>query len=357
MVTHVDTERLRRQRPPCSEAERRAAEEVYAQLRPIVRDDIRAEPFRSPTSPVWAPLGRALCRLWAAAFLAARSPVASLVLSAIAVAGGAGALAGLVRHLPAMGGVSVNVAARVRGLGRARPLVVVAHLDNHPTLGEPLQPLHRALAATSGFALVAAGIAALSGGVRTWSAIATLAGLEAIVTIAWLARSELRRDPVEADDNASGLMTLMRTARLVTGERPTRDVWLVATGAATVGGHGMGAFLRTHPELARRAWVVEIDALGAGEIVASVPRPRPLGRRTPRELVRAVATAARLAEDPMPVRRVHRPHSDARVALAYGTPGVTLTGGLRPPEDRDEPDPANAERAARVVDRLARTVP
>jgi hypothetical protein len=56
----------------------------------------------------------------------------------------------------------------------------------------------------------------------------------------------------------------------------------------------------------------------------------------------------------MSVRRLRRPHSDARAALRMRTPAITLTAGLRPPDLEAAPDVANAERAARVVDGLAR---
>jgi hypothetical protein len=129
----------------------------------------------------------------------------------------------------------------------------------------------------------------------------------------------------------------------------------VATGAATAGGHGVAAFLRSHPDVARRAWVVELDALGAGELVLCPARRRLPQRVTPGAVVRAVAGAAIDTGDPIDVRRVRRPHSDARTALWLGAAAITLTGGLRPTDGSEGPDPANAERAARIVVHLART--
>jgi hypothetical protein len=69
----------------------------------------------------------------------------------------------------------------------------------------------------------------------------------------------------------------------------------------------------------------------------------------------AIAAAAKTSGDPLNVRRVRRPHSDARAALRLRTPAIALTGGLRPPAaDTHGPDTANAERVARVIDRLVR---
>jgi hypothetical protein len=76
---------------------------------------------------------------------------------------------------------------------------------------------------------------------------------------------------------------------------------------------------------------------------------------TPAKLVAAIAAAAKASGDPLSVRRVRRPHSDARAALRQKTAAIALTAGLRPPAANGSgPDVANAERAARVIDRLVR---
>jgi hypothetical protein len=141
---------------------------------------------------------------------------------------------------------------------------------------------------------------------------------------------------------------------LLRDHRPLRDVWIVGSGAGTSGSHGMVELLRRYKKL-REGWVVEIDALGAGEVVASPLPARFPGPGTPASLVRAVVVAARDTSDPLNVRRMRRPHSDARAALRLRTAAITLTAGLRHPAGHRGPDPANAERAARVVDRLARS--
>src|SRR5439155_16484424 len=100
------------------------------------------------------------------------------------------------------------------------------------------------------------------------------------------------------DDNTSGLMALARIADLTATTQPVCDVWLVASGAGTAGGCGISSFLRTRRDL-RHAWVVEVDALGSGEVVASPVPPRFPHPGTPSVLVRALVAAAQSSGDPL----------------------------------------------------------
>jgi hypothetical protein len=121
------------------------------------------------------------------------------------------------------------------------------------------------------------------------------------------------------------------------------------------GGAGMSAFLATHRGTAKRAWIVELDALGDGELVLSPARRRVPSSSTPAACVRAVAGAAIDSGDVIDVRRRRRPHSDAAVAFRRGTAALTITAGLRASAASEHGEGANAERAARIVARLART--
>jgi hypothetical protein len=339
-------------RPPCSVAEREAADAVQRNLRSFgLRPAV--EHMRAPTSPTWAPLVRALLRVWAAAFLAAGWPVATTAMSAAATIGVLGPVAGLIRFIPLLGAPSRNVVAHRRGRDSgARPMVVCAHLDTHPTAGTPLSRLHAFLALMSGLVALTVGVAA-EPGVAGWRPVAALVAAEAAITMAMLARRELATQTDPPDDNTSGLLALVRLAELVSDGSQSRDMWIVATAGGTSGSYGLKSFLRQHREL-RKAWIVEIDALGTGEVVASPFPARFPYPGTPPQLVRAVVAAARYTGDPLTVRRIRRPHSDARAGLRARAPAIALTGGLRPPAAGEGPDAANAERAARVVDSLAR---
>lgn len=340
-------------RPPCSRAERAGAESIAAHLRTI-DVPVQVEQLRAPTSPSWIPLMRSLSRVWAVALLAAYRPVPAMALAALAVAGAWPVVVSALRHIPLIGDLSQNVVGRIRGSDPdARPIVAVAHLDTHPLAASPMGTAHAWLGTVLGWLALAAAIAGRPG-LALWRLSIVVVAVEGLVTLAWLARRELHVIPDMPDDNTSGLLALLSAASLAADSRPIRDVWIVATGSGTPGGQGMTAFLHKRPEL-RQAWVIEIDALGAGEFVAA-PWPARLPRPgTPTTLVRAVEAAAKANGDPMTVRRVRRPHSDARAALRRRTAAITLTAGLRPPAGDPGPDSANAERAALIVDRLART--
>lgn len=348
--------RLPRLRPPCSLGERNAARLIAHRLAAL-RLGPRLETFRSSTGPVWAPLIRALLRLVTAVMLPLGYPVAALAVAAVTVVTGIPPVSRLVRYVPGLGGTAENVVTHVPGTGTGHdpPLVVAAHLDAHASGGTPLTRPHALVAGISGFLMLGAAGARVAGWGPGWSRLAILVAIEALITLAWLAGREL--SPHRAgDDNDSGLLALLRVAELAAEEHPVRDLWLVGTAAATADGLGMRAFLRAHPNVARVAWVVELDALGDGEIVVSPVRRRFPQASTPPALLRAIAGAAIDTGDPIDVRRVRRLHSDARAAFLKGSPSAAITGGVRLPLGVESaPDPANAERAARIVDHLART--
>jgi len=298
-------------------------------------------------------LVRALVRVWAAAFLAAGRPLVAGILAAISTLATAPGVAGLIRYVPLLGATSQNVVALRRGTDRkARPIIVTAHLDTHPTAESPMRRSHAALSTASGIvALIGAAVGRPGVTGSRW--LAAIVAAEAVVTMAWLARRELRTPSKQPDDNTSGLIAIMRLAELLAASGPTHDVWLVATGAGTPGSFGITSFLRRHREV-RNAWVVDIDALGTGEVVASPVHARFPNPGTPPVLSRTIAAAARASGDPLSIRRVRLSHSDARAALRKRRPAIALTGGLRSPAGVSGPDPANAERIARVIDRLAR---
>jgi hypothetical protein len=340
-------------RPPCSAAEREAADAVaarlrYQGLRPVV------ERMRSPTSPTWPLLVRALARLWCAAFLALRWPHVATGLAIASIVGGVPMVAGVVRFLPLLGGTTRNIVALRGGTksGR-RPVVVTAHLDTHPTGGTPLHRGHVAIAAASGWAALALALVASPHGTMWRLCVATIA-VESLTTLIVLARRELVTPSSVPDDNTSGLLALARCAELLGDVVPPRDVWIVATAGATAGSFGLRTFLRRHRAV-RDAWLVDLDALGTAELIASPTPPRFPFPGTPPALVRAVVAAARGTGDPLTVRRVRRRHSDARAALRKRVSSITLTAGLSQPAGDDGPDPANAQRAALIVDALVRS--
>lgn len=359
----MDVARLASPRPPCSPAERSTAT-LLAESFTEIGLRARLESFPAPTSPGWAHMVGALFRLASAALILASVEVGAMVLAGaaflISVVPQAASM--VTARSPVVGGRSQNTVAHVPGDPDVDdpPLVVVAHLDTHASAGVPLNPAHRAIAGAVSWGLaLTAGLAAA--GIGSGAAAVFLA-LEPAFTIAWLARQELTASP-DPEDNASGLAALVRTAEELADDPPARDVWLVGTGAATSGNWGVTAFLRAHPEVARVAWLLELDSLGTAEIVACPARQRVPRATAPGALVRAVAGAAIDTGDPIDIRRVRRPHGDADTAFARRVPALALTAGVGPvpgmPQDEfvseEGFDVANVERAARIIDRLART--
>jgi hypothetical protein len=339
-------------RPPCSLAEREAARRLARAFRKAGFRP-RTIPARAPTSATWAPLLRALARVWAAALLAAELALGARILAGVSLVAAVPAVGGLIRFVPLLGATTHSVVSSRAGVDReARPLLVTAHLDTHSTADAPTTQVHNVASTLSGLLVfVAAFFESRTGDLWRW--LIAVVAAEAVISLVWLGRRELQTPKEVPDDNTSGLMSLQRVAELVGELIPSRDVWLAATGGGTSGSYGLVAILKRHRQL-RKAWVIELDSLGAGEVVASPFAARFLHAGTSEELKRAVAAAARESGDPLTVRRVRRPHSDARAALRLGTVAIALTGGVRPPAAADHgPDPANAERAARIVDRLA----
>lgn len=339
-------------RPPCSVAELQAAEALARSMKRTGLEP-KAERLRAPTSPTWVPLLRALARLWAAAFLAASWPAITIGLAIFAAVSGFSPIAGLVRFVPLLGARTRNVVAVRKGRSAdARPIVAFAHLDSHPTSGAPLHTAHVAVAALSGWLILAAGIVVRRTGAG-WRAAAGVVAAEAVCTLVWLAWRELTRPIDVPDDNTSGLLALARIADQLSDGMHAHDVWLVGTAGGTSGSYGAISFLRRHRDL-RDAWVIELDALGSGEIVASPVPTRFPYPGTPNVLVRGLLAAAGEINDPLTTRRVRRTHSDARAATRRRVAAISLTAGLSPPATGRGPDPANAERAARIVDSLVR---
>lgn len=355
----MDADRLPLPRPPGSAGEAAAAAFVHRRLR-SAGVDAEVETFRAPSSPSWVPLIAGALRLAAAALLVAGLAEASAAAAGVSLVASVWPrrVAVVVHRLPGLGAESRNVIASTPGEPDVvdPPLVVVAHLDAHPTSGAPITRPHALITVLVSAVLLALALVSLDAADDPSGLLALLA-IEPAATLAWIAHRELvSTEGLTRDDNASGLATLVRIAELMIDERPRRTVWIVATGAATVGGAGMRRFLRTHRDLARSAWVIELDALGASELVLTAGRRRFPRAATPPPVLRAVVGAAIDTGDLIDVRRVIRPHSDADAATASGVAALTLTGGPNTLGAPDAPDAANTERAARIVDQVARTL-
>ncbi|MBI2080951.1 MAG: M20/M25/M40 family metallo-hydrolase, partial [candidate division NC10 bacterium] len=167
-----------------------------------------------------------------------------------------------------------------------------------------------------------------------------------------------------ATDNASGVAVLLGLAERLTREPPARTgVWLVATGCEEVGHTGMKHLLRTHRDELRDARIVNIDHVGAGDVmvVSQEGMLLPRYRSDP-----GLLEAARKAGEPLGVRPrpFHIMLNDSTSALARGYPAVGLMAMKGdcllnwhwPTDTWERVEPANLERALAVAEGILRAV-
>ncbi|HVE90887.1 MAG TPA: hypothetical protein VNE62_01100 [Actinomycetota bacterium] len=341
-------------RPPCSEAERTAGR-LFAKGLGEAGVVPREQELRAPTSPLWLHLVAALLRLVAAGlviggFPTKAAPVA-LVALVVGLPGSSPGRTRLLSKIPGLGGTTVNVIGQIPGRGEPGlpPLVVCCHLDSHPTGGRALSRPAGIAALASGAGLLVLTIVAGTLGTDVNRAAGALFATLALASIAQLSAREGSRK--SAGGGSEALVALLRLAALAAKRPPSRDLWLLATGAATSGSAGMSDFLVRHRDLARTAWVLELDGIGSGELVAVPASTRFPRRRAHPAFVRALAGAAMDCGDPLDLETRGRTHGDARTALAAGLPAATLTS--RPGDARDTDA---VQRAARIAHVLSRTI-
>lgn len=159
-------------------------------------------------------------------------------------------------------------------------LVVVAHYDSsraalsfHPRLVSGFRNTFTlmigcifgvAALATANFVVRLA-----TGNTSFWVWIATVAAsVYLFVPLAIMIHREAAMQHTPgANDNGSGVVTMLALMDKMTDpESPARGAMFVATGAEEVGTAGMMAFLRSHGEEVRDAFIVNLDNLGAGHL-------------------------------------------------------------------------------------------
>jgi hypothetical protein len=269
---------------PGTDAERRAARHLERRLREMGRD-AEVEPVH--VWPNW-PLAHVLHALAAVvgSVLAVDRPLAGTIVVGVALLSAFGDLTGsfyLVRRLTGRR-ASQNVVSREDG-GRPGTLVLVAHYDAARTgaafgprsarrrakLGRlirrpigPFEPLFYSILV----ALVCCGLrlAGIEGvGLTVVQFVATVVLIVAIPLLADLALSGVVPG---ANDNASGVATVLRLAERYGGDLDHWDVWVLLPGAEEALLEGMRGWMRRHRrelDPARTAFVC-LDMVGAGDV-------------------------------------------------------------------------------------------
>jgi len=298
-------------RPAGSEAERRAAEYVRAQLAAAGISDVRTQEFPAPPSAGWRSI-----------------PAAALAAGGLALSGGGrwskllgGTLAltgGWLLHqtlrgrspLPAMGemGMSQNVIARIPARSDTRFfLTLVAQIDSGRSGPAAPEGMLRSLRWVNTIALALTGLASVS---MLWDGLigrresnllqrlGVLAG--ASVLGAFIADDRMRQPSQGANDNASGIGVALALAEQISAEPfEHTEVVLLFTGAGHVFSDGINAYLDRFAPPKDFSAFIDLSGVGAGDLIYAARQGLSAFsdvRATPQMAVLAAATARRHPE-------------------------------------------------------------
>jgi hypothetical protein len=357
-----------------SDAERRAANHLKGRLEQLDRD---AEVESVEIWPRWhlTYLIHALLAI-AGSAISVGNALVGTILVAVAVVSTIGDLTGRLRLLRRLTGrrASQNVISEEDN-GRPGTLILTAHYDSarggaafgrlderRAALGQlirrpigPFEPFVWSL----GLLLIttAARLAGLDNTVL--SAVQFVPTVLLIVSLPYLADIALSGPVPGANDNASGVATVLRLAERYGGTLDHLDVWVVLPGAQEPGALGMQAWVKRHrPELdPLRTIVLNVDEVGAGTVrYAAKEGPLLALRQHPRLLALCRQIEEEDAEEGRYRARATtaRRLGDAYVARARGLPAITIScaGVLdraphhhRPSDTADQIDDRALERA------------
>jgi hypothetical protein len=271
-------------RGPGTDAERRTARYLELRLAEAGRA-VEVEPF--DVWPRW-PLAHLIHAFAAIAgsLVATASPLAGTIVLAVTAVLALGDLTGTLQLTRRLTGrrASQNVVSREDG-DRPGILLLVAHYDagrsgsvfseramrRRARVGRlirrpigPFEPFFWAIVATLACAVLR--LAGVEGDAVT--AVQFAATVALIVSVALLSDVGLSETVPGANDNASGVATVLRLAERYGGELEHFDVWVLLSGSGEAFAQGTRAFLRRHrAELPRATTVVlAVDKVGAGTV-------------------------------------------------------------------------------------------
>ena len=337
-----------------TDAERRAAEHLTGRLRALGRD-ARAEPIL--VWPRWylTHLVHALLAI-AGSAISVGNALLGTILAAIALISTLGDLTGRLPLIRRATGrrASQNVVSTEE---RRRPgtLILTAHYD----AGRGGAAFNRAQNRPVGQAFVAAIALVLV------TTVARLAGLHnlvleivqfiptvaLIIGVPYLADIALSGPVPGANDNASGVATVLRLAERYQGSLDHLDVWVLLPGAQEAGALGTRAWLRQHRRSlnSRATIVLNVDEVGAGTVRYTTKEGPLAALRTHRQLV---ALCRRLEDEDRDERRYQaeattaRRPTDAWAARTRRLPAITITCAPAPHHHKPTDTPENVDAKA-----------
>jgi hypothetical protein len=340
-------------RQPGSDAERRAANHLKLRLRQLGRD-ARVEPI--VIWPRWhlTHLIHALIAI-AGSAISVKSALIGTILVAIAAVSTAGDLAGrlpLVRRLTGRR-ASQNVVSTEQS-GRPGTLILTAHYDTGRG-GAAFKHLNRTgLSPGQAFlglivlilVTTAARLAGLDNTVLQIVQFVPTAAL--IAAVPYLADVALSGPVPGANDNASGVATVLRLAERYGGTLDHLDLWVLLPGAQEAGAAGTRAWLREHRRSlnSRATIVLNVDEVGAGTVRYAAKEGPLVALRQHRQLL---ALCRQLEQEdkedhlyevePTAIRRP----TDAYAARARRLPAVTVSCAPAPHHHLPSDTPENVD--------------
>jgi hypothetical protein len=292
-------------RPSAGKAERRAAAYIEQQLKGFGYY-VKTEPFRSVRS--FSHTYILIFALAVAGFIAGavfNKSAAGLLLTGVALVAFIGENTTTLHLANALipKGKSQNVVGRLaaRELPRRR-LVLCAHYDSaksglmwHPALVRNFR-LTFLLEALSMLLLpILLGGQAITG-IRLLGYLAIPFGVVVVFALLLLIHRELFEKHVDgANDNASGVGVMLSLAEALAADASAdTEVMVVATGCEEAGLVGMQKFIRAHLDDLERAWIINIDNVGAGDVSYTTSEGMLLRHKTGKDLVAMATKVAKL---------------------------------------------------------------
>jgi hypothetical protein len=341
-------------RQPGTDAERRAANHLRRRLEQLDRE-ARTEPIL--IWPRWhlTHLIHAVLAV-AGSAISVKNALIGTILVAIAAISTIGDLTGRAPLLHRLTGrrTSQNVISTEQN-GRAGALILTAHYD----AGRGGAAFGRLAGRPAGPVFAGAILLVLI------TTVARLAGLDnlvlqivqfvptalLIIAVPYLADIALSGAVPGANDNASGVATVLRLAERYGGTLDHLDVWLLLPGAQEGGALGTRAWLTQHRRTlhSRATIVLNVDEVGTGTVRYASKEGPLVARRVHRQLL---ALCRRLEQEDKDDRRYEieaatmRRATDAHAARARGLPAITVACTPAPNHHQPSDTPGNVDPQA-----------
>ena len=324
-----------------SDAERRAANHLKRRLEQLGRDTTSVEPIAIWPRYHLTHLAHALLAIVGSAVSVGNALVGT-ILVAIATVSALGDISGrlpLARRLTGRRASQNVVSTEDDGGERPGTIILTAHHDvsrGGAAFNRALRVGRRRIGLAEPFAwslvLLLATTALRLAGIesKALSAVQFIPTVVLIVSIPYLADLALSSAVPGANDNASGVATVLRLAERYGSTLDHFDVWVLFPGAQEAGALGMRAWVKRHrKELDPLTTIVlNVDEVGAGSVRYATKEGPLIALRQHKRLIELCDQIAAEDEDrgryearPVTARRP----GDAHAARARGIPAITIS--------------------------------